>query len=229
MTLVESSMEGAVGRLTLRRPEKRNAISHAVADQYLAAIDRFLQAGVSIVVLRAEGRVFCAGADLEEATRDPLNPATERILDAMMRQPLFWVAAVQGPALGAGVSLLSVCPLVVLSDTAWLSLPEVEIGLMPTAVMAYLEPLAGPRAALELGLTGRRISASEAVSLNLATETTPADRLEGRVLEWTDQLAGQQSITRTAGEAWRARYASAGFRLRKAELDAMLDVEALTR
>jgi enoyl-CoA hydratase/carnithine racemase len=227
--LVRSEIEGRVGRLTLNRPEKRNAITHAMGDEFLAAVAEFLAAGVEIVELRGAGSIFCAGADLQEAISDPLNPAPERVLASMMTAPIFWVATVHGPALGAGVSVVSVCPLVLMSVGTWFSLPEVDIGLMPTAVIAYLEPAIGSRLALELGLTGRRVQAEEAVRVGLANEVIAPEHLKKRATEWLASLAQRSSITRTAGEAWRARFKTDHFVSRKAELDEMLDVEALIR
>jgi len=227
--LVRSEIDSRVGRLTLNRPEKRNAITHAMADEFLAAVAEFQAAGVEIVELRGAGSIFCAGADLGEAISDPLNPATERILASMMTAPIFWVATVHGPALGAGVSLISVCPLVLMAAGTWVSLPEVDIGLMPTAVVAYLEPAIGSRLALEIGLTGRRVEAEEAMRVGLANEVIAPEHLQERAAEWLASLVQRSSITRTAGEAWRARFQTDHFVSRKAELDEMLDVEALIR
>jgi enoyl-CoA hydratase/carnithine racemase len=229
MKLVLSEINGCVGRLTLNRPEKRNAVTHAMADDFLAELSRFESAGVELVELRGAGSVFCAGADLEEATADPQNPATERILSSMMTAPIFWVANVHAPALGAGVSIISVCPLALVASSAWMSLPEVDIGLLPTAVIAYIEPAIGSRLAIELGLTGRRVEPDEAVRTGLANEVVSSELLPSRMAEWVNLLSTRLSITRTAGEAWRARFQSDSFLSRKRELDQMLDLGALAR
>ncbi|HZQ26058.1 MAG TPA: enoyl-CoA hydratase-related protein, partial [Acidimicrobiales bacterium] len=94
--LVRTSVDGLVGTVWLSRPDKRNALNHALVDAAIAAITRFSEQGVKVVVLRADGAVFCAGADTSEFD-DGLLAASERLLDALMTVDLFFVGAVEKP------------------------------------------------------------------------------------------------------------------------------------
>ena len=223
--LVGARTEGRVGYLRLDRPEKRNALNHALVADALAAVDRFVAEGVGVAVLEAAGAVFCAGADLGEATAEPPErAASERLLATLMTAPLFWVAAVSGPALGAGVAVVAVCPLALCADTAWFALPEIRLGLFPAGVMAYLEPALGSRRALELGLRERRWTATDALHQSLVNEVVPADRLADRVADWAAHLAAHPEVTANARAAWQSRFTNPAFVGRKAELDRLLEV-----
>lgn len=229
MSLVRCHVRNGAGYVVLDRAEKRNALNHALVDEFETATAAFARAGVAVAVLRANGPVFCAGADLAEARADPKNPATERLIWHILETPFLWVAVIEGPALGAGVGLAAITPVVLVSAEAWMSLPEVSIGLFPTGVMAYLEPVIGTRKSVELGITGGRITAAEAVNLGLANETIPAPLIEARLAEWVGRLTAMPRIAGSAALAWRSRFHGDAFRERKRALDDMLDVESLSR
>jgi enoyl-CoA hydratase/carnithine racemase len=216
--LVRWASDGDVGRLTLARPAKRNALSAAMVDEACRAMDDLVGAGARIVVLDAEGPVFCAGADLAEARLDLAAPAFERLVDALLESGVFVVGAVAGPALGAGVALAAVCPVVVCSSDAWFSLPEHTIGLFPSIVLAYLEEHVGPRRGLRMGLTGERLGAEEAASLGLVTDVVPPERLDAAVAQWIDVLRRDARVTDDARRAWRARFARPEFTARRRDL-----------
>lgn len=222
MTVRHEHRDG-VGWLWLSRPDKRNALSHAMVDDALNAMDGFADAGVEVAVLQAEGPVFCAGADVTEALGDS-NPASERLLARLMRDPLFWIAGLRGPALGAGVAIASVCPVVVCSDKVYFALPEHRLGLFPSGVVAYIEASIGLRRSVELGLTGAPLSAMEAIACGLVNEVVPDDELESAITRWVDLVGRDPLVARNAGRSWRSAFAGPGFVARKSELDGFLEL-----
>lgn len=211
MALIASSIEGEVGRLCLTRPEKRNALSHALVDEALAAMDRFSEAGVKVAVLESDSPVFCSGNDLDEVCAELERTASIRFLDALLDRPLFWIAALSGPALGAGVAVTATCPIAVASEDSWFSLPEVNIGLFPTGVLPYLESVMGVRTSFEAGLTGTRFSAYEAAEQGLISEVVSKETLDERVRALAYRLVAQPGVTDAARQAWQWRFRTPAF------------------
>jgi enoyl-CoA hydratase/carnithine racemase len=220
--VIRARVEDGVGRVTLARPEKRNALTLDIADAVRLAAEEFASAGVGVAVLDAEGPVFCAGNDLDEARADPGDTAMTRLLDALLTGPVFWVAVVEGPALGGGVPVVCACPVVLAADDAWLALPEVSLGVFPSAVMAFLEGSLGPRAALTAGLTGDRITAPDAAERGLVTEAVPRSVLRARVADWTDRLTARPAVTAAALASWQSYFATPAFAERQRALDVIL-------
>ena len=222
--LIGLSQEDGHARVSFQRAHRRNALTHALADEFEVVVDGLVADGTSLAVLAADPPVFSSGADTEEMGRFPDNPASERIIRRLLSDPILWICRVDGPALGAGIGIVAVCPIVVCSTDCWFSMPEQSLGFFPTGVMAYLETAIGSRRALTLGLTGERFSAKEAVGLGLATEAVPADDVDTRVTWWVERLAAQPSVAATARLAWQSSYRQPHARGRKRELDRMLDL-----
>jgi enoyl-CoA hydratase/carnithine racemase len=210
----------SVARLVLCRPEKRNALGADLLRATLQAIDAIDASGASVGILASEGDVFCAGADLAGLGGD--GPTMVDLCERLLTSSAFWIAAVQGPALGAGVALLAVCPMSVVSRQAWFALPEVSLGLFPAGVAAYLEPTLGTRHCVEWGLRGSRIPAAAPEVRNLVTELVDPGDLEGRVMEWAVKLADMQAPTQTARLVWQGALLTHGVRERRQELVALL-------
>ena len=126
----------------LSRPAKRNAINHAMVDQIEATFARFAVESIGVVVLSAQGEVFSAGADLTEV-RPAEAPAAERLQALFVQIEPFVVAVVDGGAFGAGISVLSSCPVILASSRSTFVLPERSLGVFPAGVVGYLR--AGPR------------------------------------------------------------------------------------
>ena len=191
--------DGALATITLNRPEVHNAFNDAV----IAELTRHLHdlAGdetVRAVVLRAAGRSFSAGADLQWMRRmadydEAANLADARALAALMhaldRLPKPTVAAVQGPAFGGGVGLVACCDIAVAAETAAFSLSEVKLGLIPAVISPYVVAAIGARAARRYFLTGERFSALEAQRLGLVHEVVPGHMLDAAVATVLDRLA----------------------------------------
>jgi methylglutaconyl-CoA hydratase len=185
--------------LTLNRPDKRNALSGALIARLvdeLGAAD--LDADVRVVVLRGEGRDFCAGADLAELLASAERDMAENESDALRlgevflrirRLPKPVVAAVQGNALAGGCGLATVCDVVVAAENARLGYPEIQRGFVPAMVLAILRRQVGERVAFDLAGTGRILSAGEALQLGLVSRVAPEAELDRAVAAVVEPLA----------------------------------------
>ncbi len=193
-------LRDAIAFLTLNRPEAGNAIDEALARALLeAACHAAEDPAVRCVILRGEGRMFCAGGDvkaLHAAGQDRpqllrailahLHPAMLRL--AQMDKPI--VTAVNGPAAGAGVALAAVGDIVLASSDAHFTMAYSRIGLTPDAGCTWLLPrLIGLRRTQELALLNRRVSAAEAETIGLITRAVPPAKLGPSVAEMAGQLA----------------------------------------
>jgi enoyl-CoA hydratase len=210
VSLVASSVAGEVARLRLTRPDQRNALSRELVSGAVAAIDEFVQCGAVVAVLEADPPVFCAGNDLEEMDLD--TAAAPRLLEAILTSPLFWIAAVNGPAYGAGVAVVACCPVVLATERAVFELPEWQLGLFPAPVVGHLEAIMGPRAAFTAALSGAPIAASDAVRFGLATELCSPNELDARVQDWIDRLIARPAAAHAARDAWQTRFRTLGAR-----------------
>jgi enoyl-CoA hydratase/carnithine racemase len=209
--LIHAVIDGGVGQLRLTRAGKRNALNGAMVAQALAAMDGFVAAGVRVAVLSADQPVFCSGNDLSEVPERVEDAIALAFIEALVDRPLFWVAAVSGPALGAGVAMVAVCPVSIATETAWFGLPELQIGLFPAGIVPYLEPLLGPRAAFRAGLTGAPLPAADAVTAGLIDEVVAPDALDGRVQARVEELLLRPAVTDAARQAWQAQFRTPSF------------------
>jgi enoyl-CoA hydratase/carnithine racemase len=210
LVLVERDDRG-VARVTLNRPEARNALSLATNRQ-LAEIAAELEAdrAVRAVVLAGAGdKAFCAGADLKErkgvAAEDsgPYIDAISGGINAWARLSVPTVAAVNGFAFGGGMELALACDFRVASESAQFGLTEVRLGIMPGAGGSQRLPrLIGVARAKDLVLRGRRIGAAEALAVGLVSSVVPAAELDAAVDEIvTDLLACAPLSLRQAKKA----------------------------
>ena len=191
--------EGGVLTLALNRPDKRNALSAeliARLAEALAAAD--LDPDVRVVVLRGEGRDFCAGADLAELLASAGRDVGENEADALRLGELFLrirrlpqpvVAAVHGNALAGGCGLATACDLVVAAPSARFGYPEIQRGFVPAMVLAVLRRLVGERAAFDLVATGRILTAGEALQLGLVSRVAPDADLDRALAAVVEPLA----------------------------------------
>lgn len=212
---VRAEREGRVLRLTLSRPERRNALSLDLTVALTQALrEADLDNEVGAIVLRGEGKDFCAGADIEEFTtyRGRSAPDVERegrVLVQLMqtawrlRTPL--VAAVHGNALGGGCGLVAMSHMAVAASDARLGTTEIRLGLFPLAILPAVVHAVGPRRALEMGLTGRIVSAQEAERYGLVTEVVESDALDARSMSLAADLAAKSPVAIAVGlDGYRA-------------------------
>ena len=193
---VEISRTGAVARLTLSRPDAANALGQALVDDLRAAVAELAADPklAALVITGAGEKAFCAGADLKErrALSLPQTRAFLAELNALMNElaafPRAVIAAINGAAFGGGLELALACDLRVAASSAVLGLPEVRLGIIPGAGGTQrLARLCGVAVAKDLVLTGRRVTADEALALGIVSEVTAPDQL----LASADRLAAQ--------------------------------------
>lgn len=198
MTALQITQTGAIARITLTRPEVRNAFNDEVIQQLKAAFESVgARDDVRAVVLAAEGPAFCAGADLNwmrrmaDYTRDE-NIADAGQLAAMLKAiyecPKPTVAAVQGDVFAGGMGLVAACDIAVSVDTATYCLSEVKLGLIPATISPYVIRAMGARAAHRYFLTAERFSAHEAQRIGFVHELVGVGALEDKVSELAQAL-----------------------------------------
>jgi len=184
-------VDGAVARITLNRPEKRNALNEAlIADLKDALRQANDDAAVRVVVLTGAGAEFCSGADLAALQKISQASIAENVDDARSLMELFLlmrqvavpvVAAVRGRALAGGCGLASACDIVLASTSARFGYPEVKIGFVPAMVMAILRRNISEKRAFELLTTGAEISAAQAEKLGLVNRVFDDAAFDGEV------------------------------------------------
>jgi enoyl-CoA hydratase/carnithine racemase len=181
---------GAVVTVTLRRPERRNALDHAL---FAALTDAFIaferDPSARVLVLTGEGSAFCAGMDLKAfAEHGPVHdPSGVSFLSIERTKPV--IAAVNGPAVAAGFELVLCCDLAVAADTASFGLPEVRRGLLATVGSWRLARAVGLRPALQIALTGEAIDAERAHALGLVCAVVARDRVLATASAIAEQIA----------------------------------------
>jgi len=195
------SADGAIGRITLARPEKKNALDRVTADELAEALFALSESPVRVVALDGEGPDFCAGADLAALEEMLDAPRQQHIDDAKalghvfhtirrMEKPV--VALVKGRAYAGGAGLATACDIVLAHEDARFAYPEVTIGFVPAMVMTLLRRSVGEKKAFDLVSTGRILKADEARDIGLVSRVFAArefDQLSESVL---NQLADQE-------------------------------------
>ncbi|MDQ8030477.1 MAG: enoyl-CoA hydratase/isomerase family protein [Bordetella sp.] len=188
---LEIQVLDSVRIISLNRPAQRNALNRALCIELLEAL-RLAEADstVAAVVLRANGSVFCAGADLAERKAMDAEQVRERRLlafdcyDALEALAKPCIAMVEGPAIGAGVELATACDFVWATESASFRYPEVAWGTV--GATQRLPEIVGKRMAKELLFTGRTVDGQEALRLGLVNRIVPANSLaqaQGELLE----------------------------------------------
>jgi methylglutaconyl-CoA hydratase len=190
-----------IGSISLDRPKARNAFDGAMVRELTRAFNAMaMNDEVRAIILRSEGEVFSAGADLAWMQRMAAlshqdNLADARQLAKLMRSvdlcPKPCIARIQGPALGGAVGLIACCDIAISVEDAVFGLSEVRLGLIPAVIGPYVLRAIGHRASRKLFLTGERITAAEALRLGLIHEAVPHDQLDDAIRQQADAvLAG---------------------------------------
>src|ERR687888_1143492 len=172
--------DGPAARITLNRPAQRNALSLELMCEVTATLDRLGQdASVRAIVIEGAGPAFCAGHDLGEMVgrdlafyQETFDVCTE-MMEAIHRVPQPVIARVHAIATAAGCQLVAACDLAVAAEEARFATPGVKIGLFCTTPMVPLVRAVPPKAALEMLLTGKPISAQQAVQWGLINRVVP--------------------------------------------------------
>ena len=205
MAEVETTREGAVLTITLNRPDVLNAFTAEMHRQLVGAFKEARADDVRAVVVTGAGRGFCVGQDLNEfgeAARDIAGRLREHYHPTIravreLEKPV--LAAVNGPAAGAGLSFACACDHRIAAESASFVPAFISIGLVPDMGGTYFTTrLLGSSRAFQWMTSGRRLSAAEALDWGLVTEVAPDDQLVGRALERAAELAGQLLPSDTA-------------------------------
>jgi enoyl-CoA hydratase/carnithine racemase len=205
---LEVERQGAVVRLTLNRPARRNALSQSLLgrmEEELAALGA--DTAARVVVLAARGPVFSSGHDLSEMTgrseaeyRDLFETCT-RVMLGLRRLPQPVIARVQGSAIAAGCQLVAACDLAIAAPEATFATPGVKIGLFCTTPMVPLVRAIPDKAALEMLFTGRPINAERACALGLVNRVVPAEELDATLDEFCDAILAVSPAAIRLGKA----------------------------
>ncbi|HEX6022630.1 MAG TPA: enoyl-CoA hydratase [Solirubrobacter sp.] len=191
--------DGPAVRVTLNRPEKRNALSYELMEELIAALKGVGDARA--VVIEANGPAFSAGHDLSEMI-DRDVPFFQRLFDLCtelmelihkLPQPV--IAKVQGTATAAGCQLVAACDLAVAADTATFATPGVKIGLFCSTPMVPLSRAIGRKRALDMLLTGRPVDAHTALEWGLVNRVVPAESLDDEIAQIVDAIAASSPLT----------------------------------
>lgn len=202
--------DGALGRLTLNRPERRNALG-ATALQELAAAAAWFdrRPDVRVVIVSGAGRSFCAGADLQDlpiagarpesgnawAVRREVGQYGLRMADAIEQMRAITIAQVHGHAIGGGLVLMAACDLRVVAEDTVLAIPEVELGIpLAWGGIPRLVREIGPALTKELVITCRRFTAAEAKAAGLVNRVVPPERLAAEAEALARETIGKPAV-----------------------------------
>lgn len=192
---------GQIAILTLNRPERRNALSLELMRDMLAHLETIaVDPSIRVVILRAAGKVFCSGHDLNEMTGRTLDEYREifdvctRMMERIQSLPQPVIAEVQGIATAAGCQLVCTCDLAVASEAAGFATPGVRIGLFCTTPMVALSRSVGRKRALEMLLTGRMVAAAEAAAWGIVNRVVAPEELAGQTMQLAREIAEASGV-----------------------------------
>tara|TARA_B100000609_G_C17170377_1_gene411305 strand:- start:242 stop:1021 length:780 start_codon:yes stop_codon:yes gene_type:complete len=195
---VNYNCEERVGFITLNRPEKRNALNGLFVSELKEAF-KYAEKDIDckVIVLKAKGDAFCAGADLAYLKDLQSNTYDENLADSTHLMELFQkiytlskvvIAQVQGHAIAGGCGLASVCDLAIATTESKFGYSEVKIGFIPAIVSVFLIKQIGVTKSKELLLTGKIVSAEEAQSFGLINKVSTKEKLESCVMDIAQSL-----------------------------------------
>ncbi len=195
---VRVERDGHLASVVLNRPERNNAFDEELIAGLTGAFEDLAKTkDVSIVVVKGEGKSFCAGADInwmkkaatysrEENIRDAQPLA--RMLAALDRMPQTTIARIQGPVYGGGVGLVAACDIAVATDEATFCLSEVRLGLVPAVISPYVLRAIGERTARRYFQTAEVFDAAQALRIGLIHETVASTAIDERISGLVKQL-----------------------------------------
>jgi len=198
MNRIRMTANGPIGRITLARPEKKNALDRATADELAQALFALSESPVTVIALDADGPDFCAGADLEALAGMLDAPRADHIEDAKALAHVFHlirridkpvVALVKGRAFGGGAGLATACDMIFAHEEARFAYPEVSVGFVPAMVMTMLRRSVGEKQAFDLVSTGRVLTAHEAHQIGLVSRVLADDTFAEAAQSALDRLA----------------------------------------
>jgi methylglutaconyl-CoA hydratase len=215
-TRVIADLDGPVARITLARPDVRNAFDDVLIVELTRALERIGErfaddpaTAPRALVLTGEGSAFCAGADANWMRRSVTytreqNEADARRMAGMLRLldelPVPTIARVNGACLGGGMGLIACCDVVVALESADFGFTEVRLGIAPAVISSFVLPRIGPAYARRYFLTAEIFKAEVARSIGLVHEIVPAEALDARVEAILDTLRGNGPLAVAAAK-----------------------------
>lgn len=190
-------VRGQAAWVTINRPERRNALSPEVMEGLVHALARAAEdeSARAVVLTGAGERAFCAGGDIggfrAEGAAESAPAAVARVLDALRQHPQPVIARINGKALGGGFGVMLACDLVVAADDVEVGTPEINIGLWPHVITTVIQRNVPRKVALEMMLTGRRVSAEEAARWGMVNRVVARANLDAAVDELVEEIAGK--------------------------------------
>ncbi len=210
MSLINYSVTNRIATITLNRPDKRNALNYEMVGELKQAFNKAEKDdSVKIVIVKAEGKVFSAGADLEYLKKLQQNSYEENLADSAHLMELFKliylnkkvvIAQVEGAAIAGGCGLATVCDFVFAVSDAKFGYTEVRIGFIPAIVSVFLVRKIGEGRAKELFLSGKLIDATEAKNFGMVNVICDANKIEQEVNSFALKVCEEtsaQSLTMT--------------------------------
>jgi methylglutaconyl-CoA hydratase len=195
---IETGLEKGVFTIRLNRPEKHNAFNETMLQELTACFSKAPDTeGIVCIILRGNGKSFCAGVDLNWMRDVAKNSYEKNYQESLYLADCFYtiytcpkptIAIAHGSVFGGANGLLSACDMAYCTDEAVFSLSEVKIGIVPACISPYVIKRVGEYGARELMLTGRRITGKEAERFGLVNRSCSADELESAVESVISQL-----------------------------------------
>jgi enoyl-CoA hydratase/carnithine racemase len=200
---------GGVATLTLNRPAQFNALSEEMLSELQSALDALAGDGsLRCVVIRAAGRAFCAGHDLKQMRANPaldyyedLFARCSRVMQGIVDLPVPVVAQVQGLATAAGCQLVASCDLAVAAESATFAVSGINVGLFCSTPAVALSRSVAPKRAFEMLVTGRFITAAEALASGLISQVAPDSELDSAVAALTAEICAKSPVAIRTGKA----------------------------
>ncbi len=207
-SILLETREHGVLRLTMNRPQARNALSVALMGALIDALGRAAEdREARVVVIAGAGPAFCAGHDLREIRQDRRRESYEQLFAqcsqlmlAIVHLPKPVIAEVHGVATAAGCQMVASCDLAVAAEDARFATPGVNIGLFCSTPMVALSRAVGRKPAMEMLLTGELISAARACEIGLVNRVVPSGELRASVDALARGIAGKSAFTVAIGK-----------------------------
>ncbi len=205
---IRVTVEAGVARITLSRPERKNAMGPPMVNELLWALDDAkADPEVRVVVLTGAGEAFCAGGDLKQMSDGGEGPRLEPkgdYADLLLRFTALGkptLARVNGAAMGGGLGLVASCDFAIAARSAVFGTPEIQRGLFPMMIMAMLARVLTKRRLLELMLLGDKLDAERAAAIELVNRAVPDEALDAEVDALAARLARQSPTAMRMGLA----------------------------
>ena len=233
--MIQCEAADNVARITLKRPEKRNALNTEMLTALREALQRAADdRTVRLVLIQGAGQDFCAGLDLNEVLKSS-EDVTESLASArrlgdlyiaMRRHPKPIVAAVRGSAIGGGAGLATASDLILASESAVFGYPEVKLGFIPAIVTTMLRRAVNERIAFELAVDAEPISAQRALAIGLINRVYPDDEFESAVDHYVSALAKKSATAMSLSKTLLYQMDGLSF---EAAIEAGVQANALAR